>query len=133
MGIKNGSAPLADKIRPKNLTEFIGQEHLVGPPAGGGPIRKMIERGQIFSMIFWGPPGSGKTTLARIIAKSLKADYHELSAVSAGKADIKEIIKQIVLRSGPATRLPHPTILASATPIAQAAGARWGAPPRVTR
>ena len=83
------SQPLADLIRPLSLDDFIGQSHLVGP---NGPIRKMLAGKQIFSMIFWGPPGSGKTTLARIIAKSVAADYHELSAVSAGKADIKKIV-----------------------------------------
>ena len=83
------SQPLADLIRPQSLDDFIGQPHLVGP---NGPIRKMIDNKQIFSMVFWGPPGSGKTTLARIIAKSVAADYHELSAVSAGKADIKKIV-----------------------------------------
>ena len=83
------SQPLADLIRPQSLDDFIGQPHLVGP---NGPIRKMIDSKQIFSMIFWGPPGSGKTTLARIIAKSVAADYHELSAVSAGKSDIKKIV-----------------------------------------
>ncbi len=86
------SQPLADLIRPQSLADFIGQPHLVGP---NGPIRKMIDNQQIFSMIFWGPPGSGKTTLARIIAKSVSADYHELSAVSAAKSDIKKIIEDI--------------------------------------
>ena len=80
---------LADSSRPLNLNDFVGQKHLVGPD---GPIRKMLTAKQIFPMIFWGPPGTGKTTLARIIAKSVGAGYHELSAVSAGKADIKKII-----------------------------------------
>jgi len=83
---------LADSSRPLNLNDFVGQKHLVGPD---GPIRKMLAAKQIFPMIFWGPPGTGKTTLARIIAKSVGADYHELSAVSAGKADIREIINRI--------------------------------------
>jgi len=82
--------PLADRIRPKNLDEFIGQEHLVGK---NKPLRLAIEKKQIFSMIFWGPPGCGKTTLARIIAKSINADFHNLSAVSAGKNDIRKIIQ----------------------------------------
>src|SRR3990167_4619467 len=81
--------PLASKIRPKNLKEFIGQTHLVGPK---GPLRVAVEEKHLFSFILWGPPGVGKTTLARIYAKALNADYHELSAVSAGKDDIRQII-----------------------------------------
>jgi len=82
--------PLASKIRPKNLKEFVGQEHLTGP---GKPIAVAIEKKHLFSFIFWGPPGVGKTTLAKIYAKALNADYHELSAVSAGKEDIKKIVE----------------------------------------
>jgi len=83
------SQPLASLLRPQNLDEFIGQKHLVGP---GKPLRQAIENHQIFSMIFWGPPGVGKTTLAKIIAKETNAEIHELSAVSAGKDDIKKIV-----------------------------------------
>jgi putative ATPase len=95
--------PLASKIRPKNLDEFIGQDHLVGPgkPArpgdpghSGGPLRIAIENKHLFSFILWGPPGVGKTTLARIYANALEADYHELSAVSASKDDIKKIVEK---------------------------------------
>lgn len=81
--------PLASRIRPKNLDEFIGQSHLVGP---GKPLRVAIEKSHIFSFILWGPPGVGKTTLAKIYAKSLGADLHELSAVSAGKDDIRKLV-----------------------------------------
>lgn len=81
--------PLASKIRPKNLTEFIGQEHLVG---NNKPLAIAIAKKHIFSFILWGPPGVGKTTLALIYAKALNADYHELSAVSAGKDDIRQIV-----------------------------------------
>lgn len=81
--------PLASKIRPKSLEDYMGQEHLVGP---GKPLRLAIEQGHIFSFILWGPPGVGKTTLARIYAQAIKAEYFELSAVSAGKDDIRKII-----------------------------------------
>ncbi|OGZ45742.1 MAG: AAA family ATPase [Candidatus Ryanbacteria bacterium RIFCSPHIGHO2_01_FULL_48_27] len=81
--------PLAAKIRPKSLDEFIGQEHLVGPKK---PLCIAIEEKHLFSFILWGPPGVGKTTLAKIYARALDADMHELSAVSAGKDDIKRVI-----------------------------------------
>ena len=84
---------LADSSRPLNLNDFVGQKHLVGPD---GPIRKMLTAKQIFPMIFGVRRERGKTTLARIIAKSVGAGYHELSAVSAGKADIKKIIDTLI-------------------------------------
>ena len=92
--------PLASKIRPKNLDEFVGQEHLVGENA---PIRIAIDSKYVSSFILCGPPGVGKTTLARIYAKALNADYHELSAVSAGKDDIRAIIneKSTLFSEGP--------------------------------
>lgn len=83
--------PLASKIRPKNLKEFAGQEHLVGE---GKPLNVAMKQKHLFSFIFWGPPGTGKTTLAKIYANSLKARFYELSAVSAGKADIRNIIAE---------------------------------------
>ena len=81
--------PLASKIRPTSLEEFVGQEHLVGP---GKPLREAIEGKHLFSFILWGPPGSGKTTLARIYANALDAEFHELSAVDSGKEDIKNVV-----------------------------------------
>lgn len=83
--------PLAEKLRPKNLEEFVGQEHLVSKDA---PLRNLIENGNIKSMIFWGPPGCGKTTLAQIIAKQTKADFVPFSAVTGGVADIRKIIAE---------------------------------------
>ena len=81
--------PLASRIRPRTLDEFVGQKHLVGE---GKPLRLAIEQGHIFSFILWGPPGTGKTTLARIYANAINAEFHELSAVSAGKEDIRKIL-----------------------------------------
>lgn len=80
--------PLASKIRPKNLDEFVGQQHLVGPAK---PLRIAIEGKHLFSFILWGPPGVGKTTIARIYAKALDTEFHDLSAVSASKEDIRTI------------------------------------------
>ena len=83
--------PLANQIRPQTLNNYIGQKHLVGM---GKPLRLAIEQKHVFSFVLWGTPGTGKTTLARIYASALNADFYELSAVSAGKEDIRKIVKQ---------------------------------------
>lgn len=80
-----GRPPLAERMRPRNLDEFVGQAHLVGP---GKPLKTMIERGQVRSLVFWGPPGTGKTTLGWIIARAFEADFHQFSAT---RSSIKEI------------------------------------------
>lgn len=85
------SAPLAEQLRPKTLDDFLGQEHLVGPDA---ILRKVIESGNLPSMIFWGPPGVGKTTLAFIIAKQLSKPFFILSAINSGVKDIRNVIDQ---------------------------------------
>ena len=81
--------PLAEILRPKSLDEYIGQQHLIGP---GAVLRTLIESGNIPSMIFWGPPGIGKTTLAMIISKTLNRPFHTLSAISSGVKEVREVI-----------------------------------------
>ncbi|HSQ74746.1 MAG TPA: replication-associated recombination protein A [Bacteroidota bacterium] len=82
-------APLAERVRPRILADFVGQDHLLGE---GKPLRILIERDQVPSMILWGPPGSGKTTLARLIAQHTHAQFVQLSAVSAGVKDVRAVI-----------------------------------------
>ena len=96
--------PLASQIRPISLAEFIGQSHLVGEDK---PLRIAIDKKHLFSFILWGPPGVGKTTLARMYAQSLEAEFYELSAVSSGKEDIRNIIG----KDTDATLGMHPKIL----------------------
>ncbi len=85
------SEPLAERMRPRTLDDYIGQRHLVGE---GAVLRKMIDAGRISSFILWGPPGVGKTTLAQIIAKRLETPFYTLSAVSSGVKDVREVIEK---------------------------------------
>ncbi len=101
---RNRSAPLAERMRPRNLTEYAGQEHLIAP---GKPLRVQIEHDDPSSMIFWGPPGVGKTSLAKIIAATTGASFLEFSAVLSG---IKEI-KQVMAQSEQASQMGSRTIL----------------------
>ncbi|MGI8495043.1 MAG: AAA family ATPase, partial [Pyrinomonadaceae bacterium] len=90
--------PLANKVRPDSLEGYVGQKNLVG---AGKPLRLAIEQKHIFSFVLWGPPGVGKTSLARIYANAVYADFYELSAVSAGKEDIRKIVKQPIIENRP--------------------------------
>jgi putative ATPase len=101
---QHAGAPLAERMRPRSLDELCGQEHLVGP---GRPLRVQIERDDAGSMIFWGPPGVGKTTLAKIIAETTRANFIEFSAVVSG---IKEI-RQVMAMAEKAAELHSRTIL----------------------
>jgi putative ATPase len=92
----NNNIPLAERMRPHSLDEYIGQTHLVGE---GAVVRRMIESGRIASFILWGPPGVGKTTLAQLIAQLTEAPFHTLSAVTAGVKDVREVIEQCAKES----------------------------------
>ncbi len=83
------NAPLAERMRPTTLEEFLGQDHLIGE---GKPLRLMLEHGDLSSMILWGPPGVGKTTLARLVARHIQAEFFQLNAVSSGVKDVREVI-----------------------------------------
>jgi putative ATPase len=93
----NASAPLAERMRPKSLDDLVGQEHLTGK---GSILRSAIERGKIPSMILWGPPGTGKTTIANVIAHTLNVPFIQLSAISSGVKDVRDSIAQAQLQTG---------------------------------
>src|SRR5579875_4003070 len=82
--------PLADRLRPRTLAEVVGQDHLLGP---AGPIGRMVAAGRLASMILWGPPGVGKTTLARLLAQTTGDQFQQLSAVFSGVAELKKVFE----------------------------------------
>lgn len=94
-GIHPPDAPLADRLRPRSLDEVVGQDHLLGE---GGPIRRMVEAGRLGSMILWGPPGTGKTTIARLLAQAAGYQFQQISAVFSGVADLKKAFEQARMR-----------------------------------
>jgi len=101
--------PLAERMRPKSLDEVVGQAHIIGKDK---LINKLVAAGKPFSLIFWGPPGSGKTTLARIIANELDADFIEISAVTSGKADVAKVVERALENEqGTTTEAPRKTVL----------------------
>jgi putative ATPase len=83
--------PLAERMRPQTLEDYVGQPHLVGP---GGPLRMMVDQGFLSSILLWGPPGSGKTTLARLLAQAIGRPFYALSAIASGIKDVREVIEQ---------------------------------------
>jgi putative ATPase len=99
---QSSTVPLAERLRPRTLDEVAGQQHLLAP---GKPLRVAFESARLHSMILWGPPGVGKTTLARLLAGAVQADFHVLSAVLAGVKDIREVVEraQAARRAGRAT------------------------------
>ena len=90
-GAVDALQPLASRMRPRDLSEFVGQDHLVGE---GGLLRQMIEQDAVSSMIFWGPPGVGKTTLATVIARQTRASFIDFSAVTSGIREIRSVMQE---------------------------------------
>jgi putative ATPase len=118
------SAPLAEALRPKSIDDVVGQQHLLGP---GKPLRLAFESGKPHSMILWGPPGSGKTTLARLMAKAFDAEFVALSAVFSGVKDIREAVQAAEARLEASGR-PHHSLRRRGAPLQQGAAGRRSCP-----
>ncbi len=103
-----GRSPLAARLRPRSLDDIVGQQHLVGP---GRPLRRLIEADRLSSVILWGPPGTGKTTLARVVALTTARVFEELSAVTAGVKDVRGVMERAIsiLTTIPAAGSPSST------------------------
>ena len=91
------NTPLAERMRPKSLEDYVGQEHLVGPKGG---LTLVLESGNLPSMILWGPPGTGKTTLARLLAFQKERPFYQLSAINSGVKEIREILQKVDQKVG---------------------------------
>ena len=100
---QSASAPLAERMRPRTFDEFVGQQELLAP---GMPLREAIERDRLQSIVLWGPPGTGKTTLARIIADTTRARFVAFSAVLSGIKEIREVMADPPLQQGATGRVP---------------------------
>ena len=100
-GGASGGEPLASRMRPRDLDEYEGQQGAVGP---GTPLRRMLDSGTLASLLFWGPPGTGKTSLARVVAAHVDAAFVELSAVTAGVRDVRAVIDEAASRRQVAAR-----------------------------
>src|SRR6185503_11776883 len=111
------AAPLAERLRPGTLDEVVGQKHLLGP---GKPLRVAFQSGKPHSMILWGPPGSGKTTLARLMAQAFDAEFIALSAVLSGVKDIRDAVLA-------AEQTPHDPLRRRSAPLQQGAAGRFPA------